>query len=69
VVPQFLVENSDHFFLRRKRCRAWVHSWNDRLAPSGFAIQRFNQLEDCSRAIARITGKRADPAARSRQRR
>jgi hypothetical protein len=24
VVPQFLVENSDHFFLRRKRCRARI---------------------------------------------
>ena len=69
VVLQFLAENSDHFFLRRKRCRARIHPWNDRLAPSGFTIQRSNQLEDCSRAIARITGKRADPAARSRQRR
>ena len=59
VVLQFLAENSDHFFLRRKRCRARIHPWNDRLAPSGFVIQRSNQLEDCSRAIARITGKRS----------
>jgi hypothetical protein len=54
-----LAENSDHFVLRRKRCRARIHPWNDRLAPSGFAIQRSNQLEDCCRAIARITRKRS----------
>jgi hypothetical protein len=33
MVLQFLVENSDPLFLRRKRCRARIHPWNDRLAP------------------------------------